>query len=179
MRTDVRITIWLLLPFLLSCSSVSVSSDYDQATKFDKLQTYAWMTGSEEKPGGRPTNTIAMARFHTAIERELDKKGYRKTTERPDFLVAYHTSIDEKTLVHSVPNYGPGPGFYHAGVGYQDVYQTQYEEGTLIIDIVDPRTKNLLWRGIAKAAVDSLDDPEKKTQQTNEAVQKILEKFPP
>ena len=176
-------TLWLLImllfPPLLSCSSVSVSSDFEQSANFSHLQTYAWMTASEEKDAGRMTDTITMSRIQTAIDRQLDLKGYQKVTESPDFLVAYHASIDEKTYYHSVPRYGGGVGFGTVGMGYQDVYQTQYEEGTLIVDIINPGTRNLLWRGLAKGIVDPHEDPATKTKQINEAVQKILKQFPP
>jgi hypothetical protein len=55
----------------------------------------------------------------------------------------------------------------------------QYEEGSLILDFVDPQTKQLIWRGSAKAEVDDVKTPEKREALIDEAVQKILKNFPP
>ena len=52
-------------------------------------------------------------------------------------------------------------------------------EGTLIIDFVEPNSKNLLWRGAAKGVFDNARTPEKRDKMINEAVQKILQNFPP
>lgn len=58
-----------------------------------------------------------------------------------------------------------------------DIYE--YEEGSLILDFVDPKTKNLIWRGSGKAQVDSAMTPESRDKLINEAVAKILKNFPP
>ena len=171
------LTLWMTL--FWGCSSISVNSDYDQSVNFTKLHTYSLMKETNSKEDGPPPNTLVMSRIDNAIRKQLDMKGFRKVTENPDFLVAYHASVDEKTVFHSTPYYGGGVGFGHVGVAYQDVYQTQYEEGTLIIDILNPQSNTLLWRGTAKGAVDERDNPTEKTQQINEAVAKILKTFPP
>jgi hypothetical protein len=63
------------------------------------------------------------------------------------------------------------------GGAYTDVYE--YDEGTLILDIVSTGTQELLWRGTAKAVMDWKDDPDTTAAKINEAVSKNLERFPP
>ena len=175
----------MVLPVLLSfmvmasCATVSVTSDYDQSARFDDLKTYAWMTVNEEPENTRVNNTLVMSRIHDAIDRQLNRKGYQNTPQNPDFFVAYHASVDEKTQIHSIPYYGGGVGVYGFGAVHTNVYQTRYEEGTLIVDIFNSEGKKLLWRGIAKGTVDRQGDPETKTKRINEAVEKILDRFPP
>ena len=55
----------------------------------------------------------------------------------------------------------------------------QYEEGTLILDIVDPKNKQLIWRGSAQDEVHFKSSPEKDQTQLNEAVRMMLQTFPP
>ena len=175
----------MVLPALLSfmvmasCATVSVSSDYDQSARFNNLKTYAWMTAKEKPKNTRATNSLVMSRIHDAVDYQLDSKGYQKAPSNPDFFVAYHASVDEKTQIHSIPYYGGGVGVYGFGAVHTNVYQTRYEEGTLIIDILNSEGKKLIWRGIAKGTVDRQDNPEKKTKRINEAVKKILDRFPP
>ena len=170
-----------LLPFMVivSCATVSVSSDYDQSARFDNLKTYAWMTVDEEPNNTKVNNTLVMSRIHDAIDRQLTQKGYENIAQNPDFFVAYHASVDEKTQIHSIPYYGGGVGVYGFGTVHTNVYQTRYEEGTLIVDILDSEGKKLIWRGIGKGTVDRESDPETKTKRIKEAVEKILDRFPP
>ena len=58
-----------------------------------------------------------------------------------------------------------------------DVYQ--YEEGNLILDFIDPKSKELIWRGSAKAVVGNEKTPEERQKKIEETIQKILEKYPP
>lgn len=55
----------------------------------------------------------------------------------------------------------------------------EYEEGTLILDVVDPKSKELMWRGSAQDEVNFKSTPEKAQAQINEAVNGMLEHFPP
>ena len=171
----------VLLSFMgmASCATVSVSSDYDQSARFENLKTYAWMTVNEEPETTRVNNTLVMSRIHDAIDHQLNRKGYQHIPQNPDFFVAYHASVDEKTQIHSIPYYGGGVGVYGFGAVHTNVYQTRYEEGTLIVDILNSEGKKLIWRGIAKGTVDRQGDPDTKTKRINEAVKKVLDRFPP
>jgi hypothetical protein len=55
----------------------------------------------------------------------------------------------------------------------------EYEEGTLVLDFVDADTKGLVWRGVATDALDAHATPEDRGKQIQEAVTKILAKYPP
>ena len=55
----------------------------------------------------------------------------------------------------------------------------EFEEGSLILDFVDPESNKLIWRGSAKAQIDSVDTPEKREKLINAAVNEILGKYPP
>ena len=158
-----------------ACSTISVNSDYDRSVDFEGLRTYDWLPEPQEKQDGpQVENTLVKSRVRRAVEVELEKKGYRKVTETPDFYLAYHTAVQKKVDVQTVPAAGRRGRW---GGAYTDVYE--YDEGTLILDVVSPGTRELMWRGIAKAVMNWKDDPDTKTEKINEAVGKILERFPP
>ena len=71
-------------------------------------------------------------------------------------------------LGYGYPYYGGGPGHYGA--------VTTYTEGTLVIDIIDAKTDELVWRG---SAVSPMSDETYDAKEINKAVEKILEEFPP
>ncbi len=178
MRLTYGVLLVVLFGGLLGCSSISVSSDYDQSAKFDNLRMYDWIPESEEKRGDpHMESSLVRSRIQKAVADELARKGYQKVTGTPDFYVTYHATVQEKLEVQSVPAGGYGRRRGGWGGTYTDV--RQYEEGTLIIDVIDPEAKQLIWRGTGKGAVEWEDSPEKKTARINAAVQKILEQFPP
>jgi hypothetical protein len=163
-----------LLPvtLLFACSSVSTNFDYDTGYDFTKLKSYRWATVASRGDA----NPLIAQRVTAAVDAQLKAKGYAAASGQPDFLVAAHLGRQSKIQVTDWGYaYGPHAGWY--GGGGVDVYQ--YEEGSLIVDIVDARTKQLEWRGTATSILDPDATPEERTQRINEAVAKIFEKFPP
>jgi hypothetical protein len=51
--------------------------------------------------------------------------------------------------------------------------------GTLIVDLIDAQKKEMVWRGTATKTLDPSASPEEKQAHLNEAVQKMLENYPP
>ena len=173
----------LLLVALGGCSSIEVSNDYDASASFAAYRTYAWVPKPEERTGDlRLDSPLLHDRIREAVERHLAAKGYTKAESgSPDFLVTYHVAVKGKLNVSTISNYGYGPGYRGArmaGPG-TTTYVHEYEEGSLLVDIVDPTKRQLVWRGTARAEVPPTSTPEERTAKIDEAVGKILEGFPP
>lgn len=161
----------LPLALLFACSSVSTNYDYDTSYDFAKLKTYRWA----DIPSKADANPLVVQRVGAAVERELKAKGYAPAEGAPDFLVATYVGRQSRIQVTDWGyGYGPRGAWYGGGV---DVYQ--YEEGSLIVDIVDARSKQLVWRGTATSIIDPGATPEERTERINEAVAKIFGDFPP
>jgi hypothetical protein len=163
------------------CVPFYVHTDYDPAVDFTYFRTYAWQPRTEQ-PNADPrlNNDIMDSRVRTAVERVLQARGYQPATDvPPDFRVAYYLLIEPRTEVYSFPvTYGWGYWGWWGWYG-TETYVDQYELGTLIIDVIDAGTNRLIWRGSAAARVVYDESPEERTQRVNEAVEKILERFPP
>jgi hypothetical protein len=174
-----RIAVAALL--LAACSSVQVSTDYDPGTDFSVLKTYAWLP-RKASTGGDPRldSTLLNERIRGAVEAQLAERGYKKTASgRADFLVAYHTAVERKMDVDTIyRGYGYGPDTWGWGGGHETMVY-QYDQGTLLLDFLDRKAHRLLWRGSASAVVSESSTPEKRTALINEAVAKLLDRFPP
>jgi hypothetical protein len=156
----------------MGCSTLSVTHDYDTQVDFAPLKTFGWMA----QPSRVSTKMgLYDKRIKDAVNSQLSAKGYETKSSNPDFLIAYHVGVSNKIDVQDW-GYNYGPRGYASG---RDISVYQYTQGTLILDIVDPKTKQLIWRGVAQDAVDRGASTEKKEKKLNEAVSKILEKFPP
>jgi len=181
------------LLWLISCSTLTVSYDYNPKVDFHQLKTYDWIPF----PTDMPANELDRARFVTAVETNLKNKGFTKNASTPDFLIATHfgtkSRIDITNWGYSyAPNtyytghgghgyygygYGHGYGGGYATTGGVSVYE--YEQGTLILDFVNTETKKLMWRATARDIVSPESTPQKQTEKINNSVQKILANFPP
>jgi hypothetical protein len=155
-----------------ACSSVRVSTDWDQNADLAALRTYAWMQPAEGAPDPFGGNTIVRNRVQHAIQRELAAKSVTERAESPDFYIALHGYSRERIDVNTWPSWGYGwRGGYSSHV---DVYQ--WTEGTLVVDFVSASTRELLWRGVATAVMDSSSGSE---ERVDEAAKKLFEGFPP
>lgn len=116
-------------------------------------------------------NSITYRRVRAAIRSALEKRGYEYAEEGASMEVAYYATAQRKL---NVTNWDYGYGWRR--FPRQRTTVTEYEQGTVILDVVDPANRELLWRGQGKAAVST--DPEKYAEQLETAVAAIIAKFP-
>jgi hypothetical protein len=157
-----------------------VSSDFDPTAveEMSAYHTYSWLPA--RKGARRDANPMVAKRIMMVVDQTLSDKGFeRAQTSAPDFLVGWHGAVDRKLQYNTVNTYyGYGWGYW-GGVGATRTYATEYHEGSLIIDIVDAKSNELVWRGVAQAEVHPQSDPDYRNRQIESAVQKILSRFPP
>jgi hypothetical protein len=159
---------------IISCSPIyNVSFDSDENIDLTQISTFNWMPIPKEAN----INNLDEARIKNAVNAELGAKGLILTSKNPDFLIAADIITKEKLRVTQwgYPYYYS----YWADNRSWRVDSYQYKEGTFILDFVNPASKNLLWRGSARVALDYADTPEKRDKMVKEAMKKILQNFPP
>ncbi len=175
----------ILFLTLYGCSSIQVSTDFDPEADFSAIHTYSWKTANVSGDA-LANNPLLYKRIVKSIDGYLQRRGYQKVDPgSADILVAIHAATKEKMRVtdwggprgyYRDPWYDPwwGGGAYGGRV---DV--SYYTEGTLVIDIVDRRRQELIWRGLGTSIVHKYSDPEKMEKAVNEYVGEILDRFPP
>ncbi len=182
-----RIALAALITPLAACSSTTVQSDFDPNYSFSGLSTYTWAQRTTQGQDPAVYNDIVEARVKEAVNQALQAKGYREVSasDSPTFLVAWHGAINTKQNINTVgTSYGYGWGWYGGwggpGISTSTTYVTEWKQGTLIVDIVDPKGNKLVWRGSAQGEVDEhRNDPQKMQKNLNEAVTKMMANFPP
>ena len=173
----------VLIPVLLliaaGCgSSVSVTTDYDKEADFGRLKSFNWLdvpnTAVGDAKAAAARNSLLDKRVKSMVNAELEKKGYEMNEMNPDFVLIYHVGIDDKV---NVTDWGYGyPSPYWGG---RNVSVYQYTQGTLIVDVIDPAAKQLIWRGEAQGTIDENATPEDREYRLNNAIVKLLADFPP
>ena len=171
----------IALALWFGCSTVQVQTDWNPSTDFSKLHTYAWLNERPLATGDpRFDNPLVDQRIRNATAETLGAKGFTPAPQATaDFLMSYLITSQQKTDVNTVyESYGYGMGEF-GSPGYARTYVTQYELGTLILDVLDPKTKTLVWRGSGSAVLSETRTPEERDKRVRAAVQEILAKFPP
>ena len=170
---------------LAACSGLKVGHDYDPSADYSGYRSFDFFPGGKELSGNPHLDTpFVEARIRESIVSTLTSRGYQKVEDRtPDFYVNYHLSVQQK-LSSSNVNVHYGVGSYGSwggvGIGTSTAPRVrQYEEGTLVIDLIDGASRKMVWRGTGSGALDRDPTPEETTRGVSNAVTKILDQFPP
>jgi len=166
----------LLVLVATSCSSVRVASDYDKNANFSQLKTFAFYKTGIDKA---EISDLDKRRILRAIESELLAKGYTKS-ENPDMLVSIFTKSQQRVDVYNnawgFGGWGWG-GFGGWGWGWNQPSVSTRTEGTLYIDLIDAKKKELVWQGMGTGYLSQ--NMERKEERIKEFVTKVMEKYPP
>lgn len=175
-----------LVALLAGCSSLpEADADWSPDFDFSKVQSYAFVDRGKLRANTPMTSDITRNRIESAVEKTLNLKGLRfeKDPAAADLQVSYHVTAKDKQDIHT---YNTGVNYcYRCGygmgmnMGTTDVRVTEYTEGTLIIDMVDPKSNQSIWRGHLSAKISDLKSQQERIEAINYAVTTILAKFPP
>ena len=181
-----------LLFTLAGCSNQpSFTVDYADDADFSSFRSYRWYDDihGSELAEYRQYNS-SDKRVRTYVDRELKAHGLREsTTERADVWVNYHISKEQQMRIDSFSRYpsagmhgGVGVGTYGSAVslGYSSGPSVRtYKEGTVVLDIIDARSSNIVWRGIAEGRLKENLSINDKNRVASEVAAELLADFPP
>jgi len=160
------------------CATMSVSSHVRGGIDFATYRTYDWGP-ADALPTGDPRldqDPYFKDYLMGAVEKQLAARGYeRSSSGTPDLLIHYHASITQRMNVYGVDR--------EHGYCYDEdckAWATDYEAGTLVLDLVDARANQVIWRGWAQDSVeDLLDNGDRMARKVREAVSRMLARLPP
>ena len=159
-----------LAAMLTGCASTEVRSYLARGADLHSYRTYNWQR-LEPRSTGDPrldNNPFFEKRVQAAVDRELAARGFEKTAS-PHFLVHYHASFTQEIQISPSEH----------GIACEECRPEVFDEGTLLIDLVDTRTSLLAWRGWAKGTVDGVvDNQEWMERRIDEAVARIMRELP-
>lgn len=155
---------------LASCSSVRVNSDYDKKVNFENYKTYAFLKSGVDKV---EISDLDKKRILRSIDEVMSTKGFTKDSN-PDLLISIFTKEKERVDVYNSFGFGWGWNPWW-GMNYTNVSTTP--EGVLFIDLIDAKTKELVWQGEGSGYLTK--DTHKKDERIYTFVSKILEQYPP
>lgn len=181
MKNLTYLTFFTMAFLILSCSSVTVKTDFDPEYDFITFKTYRWANAKELNPNDELSqHPLIQKRVMTAVDKTLAAKGMQKVESGDaDVVVVAHAVSKERMQVARTG------GYYH---GWYDpwwgpyggsTHVSYYEEGTLVIDIVSWDSKELAWRGMGTSILKDYSDREDMQKDLDTMVAKIMADYPP
>jgi hypothetical protein len=184
MKRYLRYAVLLMAAVVLNaCGAIPVSTDYDPAWQMPADASYAWIKRPSAHADPMIDNDLVAGRVRRAVDDQLEGKGVRPVASEAEasLLITYHIGEEEKldiSTFHSNFGYYPCWGCYGPGFD-SEVWVNQYTQGKLVIDMIDAKTKQLVWRGIASRRVPNFKTPAERDVYIRETVAAIFQKFPP
>jgi hypothetical protein len=146
-----------------------VTTDHDPSAPFATYKTYLWADGTAAP------NPLSEKRIREGVDTKMAAAGFKLVTASPDVVVATHVVGKEQKQLSATGYGGYGYGRWGGGGGTATVYT--YVQGTLVVDLYDGKTKELVWRG---TATDTMSDkPEKNAEKVAKAIDKLFKAYPP
>ncbi len=171
---------------LASCSSITVTSDYDKSVDFTKFRTYSYYGWADNSD--KLLNDFDKERIEKAFGAELGKRNLTYQREGGDITVALFIVTEQKqqttaTTTGMGGRYGYG-GYYGYGPGWgwgtgmsTTTYNTyDYTVGTLVCDIFDTNGEQLIWEGVAQGTIN--ENPQKREASIPKVVAQIMARYP-
>lgn len=176
------LSINLCVFFAAGCSPFTTYYKSAPPAEIAPLKTYRWENGAAASAG-------VTTHITDAIENQLALRGYRKTTgPQADFLVAYRLVIADVPTVYRI-DMGPAPGvsgeLYHRKSGPAREWYTEYayigtiqKVGVLTVLALHPRTKLILWQGVAQGVFDEYASAAENRKKERDAAAELIRNFP-
>ena len=174
MKATTRVTTFgvFLMVVLGSAFGQHIQTDFDHRANFSRYKTYSWQEV-------KASNSLWDDRIKDAVNAQLAAKGWTQVDNGADVaIVAIKTTQTEKTLQTFYDGLGGGwrwRGF--GGFGESTTTEQDYKEGTLVVDMYDASTKQLIWRASAEDMLS--DKAEKNEKNLDKGVAKMFKGFPP
>lgn len=161
----------LLAGFLLvaAAASASVSTDYNHNANFAQYKTYSW--GKVQTANG-----LWDDRVKSAVAGQLAAKGWTEVPSGGDVVVTARDAIKNQQELNTFYD-GFGGWRRGGGLGMSTTTVDTYQVGTLVVEMFDGQSKNLIFRASATDTLSNNSDKNIKSLDKN--VQKMFEHFPP
>ena len=182
MRKYLLLTLGFVFMIGVNSNAQKVKVDLDKTIDFSKYKTYkflGWQDDIDQK-----VNDFDKKRLRDAFKNEMDIRNLEMAEDNADIAISMYLVIDQKTSITGYTNYtgGVGGGYRRGGWGWgmgsstTSYSENDYLEGTMVVDVYDTESKNLIWQATGVGTV--TEKPEKREKSIPKTVSKMMKKFP-
>jgi hypothetical protein len=173
-KRAVFVLMGMVVLFAGKLSAGQVKTDYDRDVNFGQYKTYTWEQVKTQDP-------LDVDRIESGVNAALTAKGWTQVDSGGDVSVmAMEITHDQQTLNTFYDGFGGGwgwRGFGAGGFGETTTTAETYKVGTLVVDLFDAKTKQLIWRGNSSDTLSN--NSNKNIKNLDKDVEKMFDKFPP
>ena len=174
LQRAVFVLMGMMLLFGGTLSAQQVKTDYDRSANFAQYKTYSWEHVKTQDP-------LDVDRIKNAVNAALAAKGWTPVDSGGDVcIVAIEITRNQQTLNTFYDGFGGGWGwrrFGGGGFGEATTTTETYKVGTVVVDLFDAKTKQLIWRGASSDTLSNNSD--KNIKNMDKGVDKMFKHFPP
>lgn len=156
---------------LVACSTLQVHTDYDPNAQFHNYKTYSW------KITAPLDNQLLSQRIVAAVDQQLQSRGMQKVDSGGDLFATYHGSVNNRLDIQSF-GYGYGGWYGGWGAGTRTTTVNEIPVGTLVIDLVDTKQNQMVWRGTASDELRASSSPQESQRRIDDVVNAMFHTFP-
>src|SRR5262245_50565105 len=184
-KKNMRALFFYLIAFVLFssvCYGREIKVDFDPNADFTEYKTYNLISGTDIAEAGQMENPDVASAVEDLIRAQMTEKGLEEEEVggTPDLTVRYWVASQQKQTVTDLSDWGGFDPFWAGGWWgsmYDEVMIKNYQEGTMLLDLIDSKTKKLVWRAYLVGALD--EDSAKAMKEADQDLTKAFEKFPP
>jgi len=164
----------ILLFLTLGCSPKQPNLDYDPNFETASLRTYTVVHKSKKEAD--PLND---ERIREAISSEMNLKGYKQTSkDAADFHITFESLIKKDLPSNMSFGFGMGTFSKNVGTSVSTSHNLSKDEGNLLINMIDPKTKKTFWRASFTKDIQKFTSPKERTNHFKKVVTTMLKEFP-
>jgi hypothetical protein len=169
------INLTALLCLGVAAFAQEVQFDYNRSTNFSAYKTYEWIDYKPVAVG----DELLDQDIKRAVDAQLAGKGLRRVESGGDLVVGYQAGISQEKEFDSLGTGGWGGWGGPFGWGNGRITTSTIDVGKLTVGLLDPNTKQLVWRGSASKTLSISKDPDKNYRTLEKAMAKLFGKYPP
>lgn len=166
--------------FVAPQSRAKMNVDFNPNLDFSKYQTFAYIGGVEHLVMLQVNPNLIRDNVHEAVARELTKRGLKEVRrdQNPDLVVRYFANSQSEVNFAATGDWGGFDPFIadYWAYTYELWNASTTREGSLMIDLIDVKLKQLAWRLYCQQKILNVD---KVWPKVNEEITKGFESFPP
>ena len=167
-----------LFIFTTPVAAQKIKIEFDKSADFSKFKTYSWTRGAP------PTNPLINQIIIDGVEQSLAAKGLTKVNNGGDLLISVAVAIQYDIQVAQQSRGNTGSDL-QTGIPTGAGQPFDIRKGSLVIDMENPASKNIVWHGLAtdtlryEPSTDMQKDAKKVEGRLRKVIDKMMNKYPP
>ncbi len=168
MKTLRLVLVLILSIYVTSCSSVTIDDYFFKTADLTSYKTFDWISRPHAILIAKEGRGQVEKLLKESVNKQLTARGFSQKADSPDLLISYLVGAELTNTDDSSDKVGE----------QNNPAAQQYSEGAILLDFVDAKTRELLWRVAAFGLEDRNPTPEKNKEIIEKTVERMFKNFP-